>query len=61
MTLRLTPLQIATECARLCIAEAREELPSEAWPYFVDALAALVANEGRKVLIREMRKADQWR
>jgi hypothetical protein len=61
MTVPPTGWQEAAECARGCLADARETLSCAAWGPFIDLLAVLVAREQQKLLLRELRREDEWR
>ena len=50
-----TPWQLAAECARACLEDAREGLSEAAWPLLVDFLALITAREQQKILLRELR------
>ena len=59
MTPRETPWQLAAECARACLQDAREGLSEAAWPLFVDFLAVITAREQQKILLRELRDEER--
>lgn len=57
MTLPPTNWQVASQCVRLCVEGARQELDEREWAPFVELVLQLATREAQKLVIAEAIRA----